>query len=83
MTKYKDKFIEILKTTPLTVDEIARELNLDDTFMVLSMLAELEYDKKVTMCGFKTCYEPDGCAFYIAKYGLITNDKIQKETGSN
>jgi len=72
MTKYKDKLIGILKDKSLTVDEIARELNIGDTFMVLSMLAELEYDKKVTLYGFKTYYEPDGCAFYIAKYGLVT-----------
>jgi len=71
MAKYKDELIEILKNTPLTVDEIGRKLNLNDTFIVMSTLAELEYDKKDTMCGFKTCYEPDGCAFYIAKYGLV------------
>lgn len=72
MSKYKDKLIEILKDESLTVDEMARKLNLDDTFMVVSLLTELEIERKITLCGFKTCYEPDGCAFYIAQYGLIT-----------
>lgn len=72
MAEMKDKLIEVLKDKSLTVNEIARELNLDDTFMVVSMLAELEYiDKKVMLDKFKTCYDPGGSAFYLAKYKLV------------
>lgn len=69
----KYPILELLKNGALSIDEIADKLNIDDIYATMSMVAELVYDNKVILKGMKTCYQPDGSAFYDALYGLRDN----------
>jgi len=71
ITINKYTLLKSLKDEPLTVYEIMNKLECDDDLIVLSMIAELEMEEKIKLIDFKTCYEPDGCAFYMARYGFI------------
>ena len=71
MSKMKDNLLKLLEDTQLTVNEIMNKLELDDDLIVISMITELEIEMKIELTSFKTCYEPDGCAFYLARYGLV------------
>ena len=67
----KDKLLKLLETKPLTVYEMMEKLRIDDELIVVDMIAELEIMNKVQLINFKTGYEPDGCAFYLSRYGII------------
>jgi len=60
----------------LTITQICKYLNIDDEFDVMSVIGDLESTNEIEMKGMKKYYEPDGCAFYVAKYGCI--DAITK-----
>jgi len=74
----KNKIIELLKDGELSIDTITSKLGIDNIYKTMSFIAELEYEGKVIHSGMKTCYKPDGCAFYIALYGL-KNNKIDNK----
>ena len=66
----KNKILDLLKYGPLSIDEITSKLKIDDIYKTMSFVAELEYENKAIHQGMKKCYQPDGCAFYMALYGL-------------
>jgi len=70
----KENIRGILKGKSLSAFKIAKCLGTQDIDSVMAVMAELEFvDKEVVMNKLKPCYEPDGCAFYIAQYKLIEN----------
>ena len=67
----KNKILNLIKDKQLSIDEITSSLEIDDIYITMAIIAELEYENKVAHVGMKTCYEPDGSAFYIAQYKVI------------
>lgn len=75
----KENIREILKGKELSAFEISTCLETDDVDLVMALIAELEFiDEEVMMGKQKTCYEPDGCAFYITQYKLVRNQDGSK-----
>jgi len=66
----KNTILKLLKDGEQSIDRITSKLGIDDIYETMYFIAELESEDKVILSGMKTCYEPDGSAFYIALYGL-------------
>ena len=67
----KQKVNDLLKKDSMTVYEICNALKIDDDLEVVAIITELEIEEKIELINFKTCYEPDGSAFYLGKYKSI------------
>jgi len=67
--KLKDRILEI-ETPPLglTIPEYQEKLGEVDEFKVMRAIAELQIEQKMTLTSFYKGYEPDACAFYLARY---------------
>ncbi len=62
---------KILTKKDCTIPEICKELGTDREFDVISKIGDLESIGKVCFKGFRTFYEPDGRAGYLAVYGCV------------
>lgn len=53
----------------LTVPKFCEKLEITDEILMMRVIAELEIEGKLQITEFDKGYNPDGCAFYLAKYG--------------
>lgn len=79
MVKFKDKLLNELKQGDKTIQELCELLDLDDDFKIISIIAELEIEKKVCLKSMKPFYDnTDGDLRlgYMAKYGVVEKEVI-------
>lgn len=64
--------IDALRSGAKTIPELCKMFDENNEYKIMREIAELVHKDKAYLAGFETCYEPDGCAFYLAKYALKT-----------
>jgi len=71
----ENQILDLLKVKDRTIPDIVEELNLDNDYIVMKIIGNLEYEKKVKLKNFKLLYREDGGAIHLAVYDLVNNDE--------
>lgn len=78
MNCIKEQVLKALENDDKTIPQLCEAVNIDDDFKMLSIIAELEIEKKVCLKGWKPFYENDDGELrpgFLSKYGLINATK--------
>lgn len=74
MNRLKEQVLKVLENGDKTIPQLCEAVGIDDDFEMVSIIAELEIEKKACLKGWKGFYENnDGepRPGYLAKYGLM------------
>jgi hypothetical protein len=63
-----DRVRSEISTEPKTITELCEQFNELDEIRIMGCIARLQMEGIVSMVDFYKGYEPDGSAFYLARY---------------
>jgi hypothetical protein len=64
----KEKVTNAIAETAMSIPDLQKKFNVTNEYKIMRIIAELQYDKKAILYDFEKLYQPDGCAFYLARY---------------
>ena len=66
-----DRVRNELTTEPTTIPELCEQFQEKDEIKIMRCIAELEIEGIATIVDFYKGFDPDGCAFYLARYARV------------
>ncbi len=64
----KEQVKQGLTTEGKTIYELCKEFDVSDEYIMMSIIAELEYSGDAILNNFEKIYREDGGAIYLSKY---------------